>query len=103
MKIIYKVHLVQEQLILALCDEELIGKVFESGDIVLDLDKFKNFYMGEFLDKKDAKRLIDECDSINAVGYNSIKLILELGYAKKEDIKMIANAPHLQIYKIYKQ
>jgi len=103
MKIFYKIHYMQEQLILALCDEELIGKVFESEGTILDLDKFKNFYVGEILDKKDLKRLIEESDSVNAVGENATKLILEFGYAKKENIKMIATIPHLQIYKIYKQ
>lgn len=92
-----------EQTILAICDADLIGKKFSNQKIVLDLETFKNFYVGEELDHSDAKELFEKSDSINIVGKNSLQIALDLGYAQIEEVLYVGEVPHLQIYKILKK
>ncbi|MEM4137353.1 MAG: DUF424 family protein [Candidatus Anstonellaceae archaeon] len=99
--IFYKLHYSQDSLILALCDSELIGKKFSDSKIILDLDTFKNFYLGEELVLSKAKELFEQCDSINLVGKNSVEIAKALGYINENDIRYIQNVPHVQIYKIF--
>ncbi|MCX8163360.1 MAG: DUF424 family protein [Candidatus Micrarchaeota archaeon] len=100
-KIFYKIHEQQGELILALCDGELIGKKFSDSKRVLDLDTFKNFYFGQELNLKEIKILFEQCDSINIVGKEAVALALGLGYIKHEDIIYIDKIPHVQIYKLW--
>ncbi|MCM8831436.1 MAG: DUF424 family protein [Candidatus Omnitrophica bacterium] len=103
-KIFYKVHLSSTgESILALCDANLIGKKFSSQNLVLDLETFKSFYVGEELNIKEAKKLFENSDSMNIVGKNSIQLAIDLGYAKIDQVLYISGVPHLQIYKIFKK
>ncbi len=45
-----KIHETEERKIISLCDEDLIGKKFETKDLQLDVSEF--FYKGENLDEK---------------------------------------------------
>ncbi len=88
--------------VLALCDEEHIGKVLEEGKTVLDLDKYAGFYKGELLDHKTAISRVKESNiyTANAVGKNSIEVFKSLGIVTDEEIKTIKGVPFIQIYKL---
>lgn len=90
-----KKHVFGTKIVIALCDKELIGKKLQEGNITIDLEKFKHFYMGDDL------KLIDErFDSINAVGKKSIKYLVENGYLESnKNVKKVDKVPHVQIYK----
>jgi len=88
-------------IILALCDEGLLGKKYSEGKMVLDLIRYRAFYEGEKLDEssEELKRMISEAGSINAVGKNSIHVLQEFGYDVSA-AKSMQNMPHLHVYKI---
>ncbi|MEM3364162.1 MAG: DUF424 family protein [Candidatus Micrarchaeia archaeon] len=88
-------HEYKGKVVFALCDKDLIGKKLEEGSIVLDLDKYRNFYIGDDLESFDGT-----FESINAVGEKSTTFLIEKGIAAKKDLKYIAGVPILQVYKI---
>lgn len=87
--------------VLALCDEELIGKKYKEGKTVLDLDKYRVFYEGEKIDEDREKisALVRDADSINAVGSRSIALLEELGL-NISNARTVKGVLHLHVYKI---
>lgn len=97
--IFVKIHSTPAGKILAMCDEELIGKVFKEGEAVIDLEKYKGFYVGEKIKEEDASKILkEELTSINAVGERSVKLLINNSLASKENIKKINGIPLLQIF-----
>jgi hypothetical protein len=97
--IFVKIHSTPAGKILAMCDEELIGKIFREGEAVIDLQKYKNFYIGEKKDEKEIKEILDdEITSINAVGERSVNLLINNSLATKKDVKRINGIAMLQIF-----
>jgi len=86
--------------LIAICDEELVGKSFKEGKIKLDLDTYSSFYKGELVKEEEAEALIsgDDLYSANVVGIRSVNVVLKKGIAKKEDVKKVEGIPFLQIF-----
>jgi len=86
--------------VVAACDNELIGQVFEEGDAVLDLKTYESFYRGEEATAEEVAGALADCDSANLVGKEAVRVALEKGLANEEDVRYIKNVPHLQLYRI---
>ena len=86
--------------IVAACDTELLGQVFEEGDAVLDLKTYGPFYRGEEATAEEVAGALSYCDSANLVGKEAVGVALEKGLANEEDVKYIKNIPHLQLYRV---
>jgi hypothetical protein len=84
----------------AVCDRELIGRVIEEGDAVLDLETYSSFYVGEIADSGQVGRALEEFASANLVGEKAVGVALKWGIVQKGDIKYINGVPHLQLYRL---
>jgi len=93
-----KIHKTGQKEILAVCDEDIIGKKFEQGDLCIEVSEV--FYKDKKVDKKELEDLLKYYDNINIVGKDSIKIALELGIIEKESIIQIKGIPHVQIFAI---
>ncbi len=100
--IFIKKHASDRGVILAMCDKELIGKILQSGKIVLDLDKYASFYKGELVSEESASKMVstDEIDSANVVGERSVAIMMSKGLVDKNDVKKIGKVPFVQIYSV---
>lgn len=96
----FKVHESQKSRIVAVCDEELIGKVLQDEDIYLDLNKYRSFYVGEKGTEETVKEALKKFNSANIIGKNSVKVIIEMGLANKDEVRYIKRIPYIQLYKI---
>lgn len=83
------------QMILALCDQELLGKKFEQGSRQLDLTT--GFYHGEEATEDEIKELIKEVYIINLVGEQSLNLMKKLKLTDEKHVIRIQNIPHTQV------
>ena len=99
MAMFMKVHK-NDQKIVAVCDEDLIGKVLESKEIFLDLDKYRGFYVGEKAEASEVKEELEEFDSANLVGRRSVAIAIEMGLAGRKDVMYIKTTPYIQIYRL---
>ena len=99
-----KLHKAQEKLLVAMCDQDLIDKVLEEGDIVLDLKSYSNFYVGELADPDDAVKKVDvsKVYSSNVVGKESVKAAIDMGLVEPENVKSVMGVPFAQSFKIEK-
>ena len=81
--------------VVAICDKELIGKIFNEDQAQLDVKE--SFYKGEEVDKEKAKEIMifhaREDATFNIVGERSVATALELGIISKKGIKKIRNIP----------
>lgn len=88
-------HNAEGRLILAVCDADIHGKKFESGDAVLNLSA--KFYDGKQKDAAAVEKLMMQSYTINIAGKNAVAIAIKLGLTAKEDVKTIAGVPHVQI------
>jgi hypothetical protein len=94
--IIMKLHSVQGQNILAICDKELLGRTFEWGDVGFLVSR--GFYGGEEVPTDLMIRTALQCTSINAIGSACIHALVEAGIVDREAIVYINDVPHCQVY-----
>jgi len=86
--------------VIAMCDEELIGKIIKEGKIEIDLNKYSSFYKGELLKEEDVEALIGDIYSANIVGERSTKIIIKKGLANENEVRKVNGVPLLQLFKI---
>jgi hypothetical protein len=84
--------------VVAICDADLLGKVFEEGELVLDLQKYRSFYDGETLNEKKIAGILDGATSVNLVGKKTIDIAGKYYKIEPNAVKKIKGVPHLQIY-----
>jgi hypothetical protein len=80
------------QIILAVCDSELLGKKFEEGKKQLDLSS--DFYAGEKRSEKDVSGLMRNSYIINLVGKKSTGLAIKDGLITQNNICEICKIPY---------
>ncbi|MFH1393401.1 MAG: DUF424 domain-containing protein [Candidatus Micrarchaeota archaeon] len=95
-----KVHKRSEGKIVAVCDRELIGRVLEEGDVFLDLDTYRGFYVGEIASKDEVKKALGKFSSANLVGEKAVDVALNMKLAKDDDVTYINTIPYIQLYRI---
>ncbi|VVB76952.1 Uncharacterised protein [uncultured archaeon] len=100
--IFLKKYPTQNGLVIALCDEELIGKVLRGGRTVIDLARYASFYKGDLMSEEQAASAIGEGDvySLNVVGERSVRVVIDLGIATEESVLRVGGVPFVQIYKL---
>jgi uncharacterized protein len=85
--------------VVAICDENLIGKIFEEGKRQLNVKE--NFYKGEIKSPEKTKEIIKkmfiEDATFNIVGKESIKIALEEKIITQEGIFELQGIPYSMI------
>lgn len=92
---IVKIHRINNQKIIAICDSDLIGKKFEQGNLQLDLAS--DFYRGDEKSEKEALELLKEAYIVNIAGKKSVDLALKAGILDLKGVIKIKNIPHAQV------
>ncbi len=96
--VVMKLHSVQGQNVLAICDPELLGCELEWGDIHLLVSK--GFYGGDQVPMDVMIRTALQCTTINAIGNKCVQALVESGIVDGEAIVYINDVPHCQVYTI---
>ena len=87
-----KIHSSGERKIIAICDENLIGKTFEEKDLQLQVSK--RFYKGEIVNENKILEEIKDADYVNIVGKNSVDFAIKNNLILKSNIITIQKIPH---------
>jgi len=90
--IVVKIHNYEKGKIVALCDENILGKKFSENGLVLDLSS--NFYKGEIMEDNKILELLKDVYITNASGDESVRLLLKNKFVEKENIIKIKGIPH---------
>ncbi|RMF06515.1 DUF424 family protein [Candidatus Woesearchaeota archaeon] len=95
-KIIVKKHTTDDgRVLLAMCDEDILGETFEEGEAVLDLAS--DFYKGEAVEEEERSSMAEDAYLINAAGKESVGWLIGKGFAEEENIITIQGVPNIQI------
>jgi hypothetical protein len=96
--IVAKIYHQNNEVILAACDEELLGKNFEDGD--LQLQVHSSFYDGFQVDETKLVQYLQNSTIANLVGETVIQCALRAGLVSDDCIIRIKGIPHAQICRL---
>lgn len=103
-KIITKTHTrafgALKSTVVAMCDYDLLGKVFTQGEAVLDLKDYRSFYEGIVVSEERAMEIVKDAENASIVGERSVAIAQKALGFKRGHAKKIGGVPHLQIYKV---
>jgi hypothetical protein len=82
--------------VVAICDKELLGKIFEEGNFQLDVKE--NFFKGEEETSEEKaiqkiRQMSIEDSTFNIVGKESVNAAIKAGILSKEEIGRIKGIP----------
>ena len=86
-----------KNVILAICDEALLGKTLREGKIVFEITA--DFYKGRKISVDQAISMIKNSTIINLVGNECVKKAIEIGYIHPDAVITIEGISHAQIFK----
>ena len=88
----------QKNIMLNICDVELLGKQISQDELNMKISE--SYYGEKLVDKEEAKSLLQTSSIINMVGKNTVSLSIELGIGSESGIKTISDIPFLIIFKV---
>ncbi len=88
----------QKNIMLNICDAELLGKKIIQDELNMDISK--SYYGEKLVEKEEAKSLLKNSSIINMVGKETVSLSLELGIGSENGIKTISDVPFLIVFKV---
>jgi len=90
-----KIHKDKYSEVIAICDEDLIGKTLEEGDLVISISE--RFYKGYKVNENEAIKILKNALNVNAVGEESVQICIKLGLIDEKNVLKIKGVPHAQI------
>jgi len=87
-----------KQVLLAVCDAEILGKTFSESGLVLEVNE--NFYKGFRTSVEEALSLIEQSTIVNLIGCNTVKKAIEKGYVHPDAVIEVCGVLHAQIVKM---
>jgi uncharacterized protein len=91
----FRVHRSGREVVLAACDEELVGRDLRDGKLRLRLTS--EFYGTEAIQPSELASQLRVCTIANLVGERAVGVAVEQGYVAPERVLWIAGVPHAQL------
>jgi hypothetical protein len=85
--------------LLAICDLELLGKTFEEADLSLTVDP--GFYSGKECREAESIALSRKSTIINAVGNRIVNLLVDEKIVDRSGVIEIGGVLHAQVVSVY--
>ncbi len=85
-------------ILLAICDCNLLGRTLQEGKIVFHIKD--EFYNGGKVSIEEAVNMIENSTIVNLVGKNCIEKAISKGYVHPEAVLQIGGVLHAQIVKL---
>ena len=97
-EICFKTHKQGKDVIIAMCDADVVGKTFREGQLKLQVNS--EFYDGARLSLEDGFAKIDQATIINLTGTRVVERAVKEGVVHREAIIRISGVPHAMWVKI---
>lgn len=88
----------QKNIMLNICDANLLGKKIIQDELNMHISE--SYYGEKFVEKEEAKTLLKNSSIINMVGKETISLSLQLGIGSEAGVKTISDVPFLIVFKM---
>src|SRR5574342_1422442 len=87
----------QQNLMLNICDADLVGRIITKEDLSLNISN--SYFADRFVERSEAEELLKKYAIINLVGKETISLSINLGIGSLEGVKEIDGVPFLLVFK----
>ncbi|MCS7373865.1 MAG: DUF424 family protein [archaeon GB-1867-097] len=85
-------------LMVAVCDADILGKTFVEGDLRLEVNE--TFYKGKLVRLNEALNFLRSASIANIVGVNIVREAIQAGIIHRDAVIWIGGQPHAQLVKI---
>ncbi len=90
-----KVYNVRGETLVAVCDSELVGKVFSEGKLKIEIKE--SFYGTEEFEEKEVTSALKKATIANITGERAVNLAIKIGIVDKDRVLRISGCPHAQM------
>ena len=88
----------QKNIMLNICDAELLGKKIIQNELNMNISE--SYYGEKLIEKEEATTLLKKSSIINMVGKETVSLSIELGVGSENGVKLISGIPFLIVFKM---
>ena len=88
----------QKGLLVAVCDEDVLGETFESGEVSLTVTE--EFYGGEAVDESAVVDSLSRANVANIVGRRAVELAVEEGFIDEANVLEVGSTLHAQLLRM---
>ena len=93
----YRIFKVQKEVLVAVCDKEILGKKFRWNPI---FEVKESFYGGNTCGEKELKEILKNATIINAVGNRVIDFLIKENFVDENNVIKIGDVFHAQVVTI---
>jgi hypothetical protein len=90
-----KSYSVNKEVLVAVCDSELMGRTFQEGELHLAVNE--DFFKGRPADKHEVKKALEEATIANLVGEQAVACGIDSGIVDEHCVITIDGIPHAQM------
>lgn len=90
-----KVYNVRGEILVAVCDAELVGKVFSEGKLRIEVKE--SFYGTEEFEEKEVINALKKATIANITGEKAVSLAIKIGIVDRDKVLRISGCPHAQM------
>ena len=96
MKFSVRVSEYQKNVMLNICDADLLGKNIVQDELTVHISEA--YYGKKIVEVDEAKTLLKNSSIINMVGKDTISLAVDLGIGSENGVKVISDVPFLIVF-----
>ncbi|RLG00507.1 MAG: DUF424 domain-containing protein [Thaumarchaeota archaeon] len=85
------------EIVLAVCDEELLGKRLKLNER-LSIEVSQSFYGGVLIARDDLDKYLKQATIVNMLGEKAVSYAMKKGFIVEKAIMRIGGVPHIQLY-----
>lgn len=93
-----KIHKSEHSVVVAVCDEYLLGKIIKEGDREIKISN--EFYNGKLMNKDQVIKILKEASNVNLIGDEAVSCGIEANIILEEHIMTIGGTKHAQFYSL---
>ena len=97
-KFYVKVHSTEGKSVLAICDEEILGKTFSADGLKLNINE--RFYKGKLKNQDEIVKILPAFGDINLVGKNIIALAIEMSFVDEQSVLKVDDMPYAMVFNL---
>jgi hypothetical protein len=93
-----KVHNSSTNVVVAICDKEILGKTLKEGNITVTVNE--GFFCGEIVDAERVEKTLKNATTANLFGERCVQCAVNCGVVNPESVIYINGVPHAQVFRI---
>ncbi len=90
-----KVYRVRGEILVAVCDAEIVGKTFRDGELKIEVKE--DFYGFDEVGEEEVRRALRQATIANITGKRAVELAIKLGIIDKTRVLKIGECLHAQM------